>query len=201
MKLTRLKVVLVAAILTASLLAVGGIVRRERAPGPSEPLALPGENGPTTAGSKWWQTRFAPEENYYGGSVPLTEFGAEKVISGREYGNLDGAKLEEDGGLFLWGWAYDPHAGEVPVGVVVLDRGRQVQAAVRMGRARPDIAEASNNPKLENSGWNARVSSDLVRPGDPLIRVFAILDDGLLGELQGELRIELTGDGLSVTRN
>lgn len=181
--------IIVAVVLLACVAAIGVWSRRQSS-SLSKAVAPSSEDTPTT---KWWQTRFEPGKIEYGEGVGRVEFREENVTPDLHCGYLDGARLDKNGNIFLWGWAYDPGVDDVAQGVVILDGKKQAQVSVRMGMERPDVAEFLGKPSLRRSGWSALISRRWLRPGDHVFRAYAIVDDRNLGELTGEARVSVPG--------
>lgn len=72
-------------------------------------------------------------------------------------GSLDGMKVDTDGSVFLWGWAFDPRTGQPVEGVRIFDRGRPLPGLAPAEIDRPDVAEFFDDPAMGSSGWNYRV--------------------------------------------
>jgi 4-amino-4-deoxy-L-arabinose transferase-like glycosyltransferase len=120
------------------------------------------------------------------------QYDAAKVLPHLACGRLDGAKPAEDGSVFLWGWAYDPRNGAPAKGVILLDNGRQVSPLIPLSRERPDVATATGNPSLRTTGWNFQLPPGPRR--GHAFEAFAVLEDGKLGILGGNLQLPESGE-------
>ena len=84
---------------------VGGFVRSTRSATQAESAKPP---------DPWWRAQFPPDAvNHPPGGQDLgdLEIDAEKIDAGLACGSLDDVKIQPDGGVFAWGWAYDPRSG------------------------------------------------------------------------------------------
>jgi hypothetical protein len=140
----------------------------------------------------WWRTSFPPPAVALAAPLPPVHFDKAKVVPDLFCGSLDGAKLE-DGGVFLFGWAYDPGTGTPASAVIVLDSGRQVSPAVHVFRERPDVTEWMKSRLLGTSGWALWLPPSRLKPGKHVFEAYALFANGKLGRLVGEHRIESPG--------
>jgi len=150
--------------------ALGIVVQRDSKP----PQAV--------AGPPWWRTSFPPR---FIEARPLAEeprYDPSLVVSGVACGNLDGVRVEADGGLFIWGWAKDPRRALPARAVLVLAGKEPVSPSVHVDRERPDVAEATHSPALLASGWRLWVPV-AKRPGVEQLSAYAVLLDGGLCSL------------------
>ncbi len=104
-------------------------------------------------------------------------------------GSLDGAKLDGDGGISVWGWAFDPRRRVPARGIALLLDGEQVPAQIPVATERQDVAAHLGEPGLAACGWSYYVSPRLLSTGENVFAAFALLEDGKFGRLSGE------GDG------
>ena len=124
------------------------------------------------------------------GSPPQAKVDSANVLAGLACGVLDGGKLQKNGSVFLWGWAYDPR-DYTPAGAVILvDNGRELTPPVRVLLERPDVAAFKKNPQLLVTGWNVLLPASQLPEGRHVFEVFAILADRKLGRLRGTVTIE-----------
>jgi hypothetical protein len=118
-------------------------------------------------------------------------FNRENVVPGITCGTLDGMKLTDDGGVFLWGWAYDPRTAAPAQAVIVLDNN-QALPPVPVNLERPDVAAFKGTPLLLKSGWNLRLPESWRHGHEHVLRAYAILGDHKLGPLGGELSVPVS---------
>jgi 4-amino-4-deoxy-L-arabinose transferase-like glycosyltransferase len=121
------------------------------------------------------------------GSPSQLEANAADVLPGLICGSLDGATPMDGGGVFVWGWAYDPRTATPASAVILLDNGQRVSPPISVSQERPDVADAKANPRLRASGWNFRSPATVRR--DHLFEAYAVLADGKLGRLGGRLAV------------
>jgi hypothetical protein len=124
------------------------------------------------------------------GSPPDVKVESANVIADLACGVLDGGKLQKNGSVFLWGWAYDPRDYTPAVAVILVDNGRQLTPSVRVLLERPDVAAFKKNPQLLVSGWNVSLPASQLPGGQHVFEAFAILTDQKLGRLRGKITIE-----------
>jgi hypothetical protein len=154
-------------------------------------LVLAGGRGPLAAGrpaapaaAPWWRTSFPPAALAGAEPLPAARVAA-KPVTGLLCGSLDDARLE-DGGVYLFGWAYDPATGAPATAVVVLDGGRRPAPPVHVFRERPDVAAAKGDRRLAASGWALWLPPHRVTAGRHAFAAHALLPGGRLCRLAGE---------------
>lgn len=121
--------------------------------------------------------------------TPSFEFEEGKVLSGLNCGSLDGAKLTEDGSVFLWGWAYDPRTGTPARAVILLDNERPLLPPIPVSRERPDVVAAKGKELLLTSGWNLRLPASWRMGREHVFHAYAVFGDGKLGPLGRRLTV------------
>ncbi len=144
----------------------------------------------------WWRTRFPPASvNLAGMPVErkLDRVDPADVLAGLHCGSLDGARLEQDTGTFVWGWAYDPRTGTPAAAVLLLDHGRPIAPPIPVFKERPDVAAALNNRRLVASGWSTWLPAGRLAAGEHDLQAFAIFADHKLGPLGSEARVKEAG--------
>src|SRR5262249_17470202 len=109
-------------------------------------------------------------------------------------GTLDGAKPTAEGGVFLWGWAYDPRVGTPAPAVLLLDNDQPVLPLIQVHLERPDVAAAKGKQLLLRSGWNLQLPASSRRSRVHVFRAYAVFGDGKLGRLGGKLTVAAPGD-------
>ncbi|MEM7581936.1 MAG: hypothetical protein AAF560_01030 [Acidobacteriota bacterium] len=109
-------------------------------------------------------------------------------------GSLDGARLDSDGRVGLWGWAYDPRTNTPARAIALVVNDRQVPIQIRVGSERPDVASYLGRPELNSVGWSFMVAPSFLAEGKNDFEAYALLDDGRFGRVAGK-----DGNGLSVT--
>lgn|GEM_PF-5929053 len=155
-------------------------------------LAAPQATAPQTP-AFWWRTRFPPAAVSLPGPPPEVKLDRSRLLADLRCGSLDGARLEADAGIFVWGWAYDPRNGVPAVAVLLLDHGRPVAPAVPVFRERPDVAGALGNRRLIASGWSLWLPARGPAAGEHDLQAFAVFADHRLGPLGGEVRLKGAG--------
>jgi glycosyltransferase involved in cell wall biosynthesis len=113
----------------------------------------------------------------------LVQLGAENIATNLFCGSLDGAKLDGDGNVLVWGWAYDPHMNRPARAVALVVNEQQLPVRGAIGRHRPDVATHLDNPSLSGAGWMISLPSHFLSPGKNVIEAFALLEDGSFGKL------------------
>jgi hypothetical protein len=144
----------------------------------------------------WWRTRFPPASvNLAGGpaEAKIDRVDPADVLPGLHCGSLDGAKLEQDTGVFVWGWAYDPRTGVPAVAVLLVDHGRPVAPPIPVFKERPDVAAALSNRRLIATGWSTWLPSGRLGAGEHALQAVAIFADHKLGALEGEAQVKEAG--------
>jgi hypothetical protein len=170
-----------AALLSAALLLAAAAALSQAAPQPA---------------GFWWRTRFPPASVDLAGApagAKLDRVDPADVLADLSCGSLDGAKLEQDTGTFVWGWAYDPRTGVPAVAVLLVDRGRPVAPPIPVFKERPDVAAALSNRRLIASGWSTWLPSGRLAAGEHDLQAFAIFADHKLGLLGSEARVKEAG--------
>jgi hypothetical protein len=100
-----------------------------------------------------------------------------RVVPSITCGSLDGAKLDETGGLYIWGWAYDSRTKTPAHGVILMHNGEQIARQIPLGAPRPDVAEYFDAPALAHSGWNLRLPPSALSEGENQLAAYALLDN------------------------
>lgn len=121
------------------------------------------------------------------GLASETGLASENIIPNLNCGALDGAVVDESGGIFLWGWAYDPRTKTPARSVILLHNGKRLSLEPIV-RERPGVATLLGDPSLLATGWNFRVPPQDLVGTEHHFEAFALFDDGKLGKLPGEGR-------------
>src|SRR5262249_233771 len=98
-------------------------------------------------------------------------------------GSLDGTKLDCDGNVVVWGWAYDPRTKRPARAVTLFLNQQQVPVQVFPGTDRPDVAAHLRNSNLAAAGWMSPVARPFLAPGKNIVEAYALLEDGQFGKL------------------
>jgi hypothetical protein len=144
----------------------------------------------------WWRTGFPPASVNLAGvpaEAKLDRVDPADVLADLHCGSLDGARLEQDAGVFVWGWAYDPRTGDSAVAVLLLDHGRLIAPPIPVFKERPDVAAALSNRRLIASGWSTWLPAGRLAAGEHDLQAFAVFADHKLGPLGGEARVKEAG--------
>ncbi len=110
----------------------------------------------------------------------------DKVVKGLICGTVDGTDVDKVGGVFLWGWAYDPRTKTPARAVVILRNGEELPRQVPIKHDRPDVAEHFGDRALATSGWNAFIPPEDLSGGENLFEVYAQFNDGKRGRIPPE---------------
>jgi hypothetical protein len=90
-------------------------------------------------------------------------------------GSLDGVVMDGRGELFVWGWTCDPSSKEPVAQLVLQIDGIEVSFELHLGLERPDVEAATG---LTRTGWNARIATAALVPGEHRIEAVALATDG-----------------------
>lgn len=118
-------------------------------------------------------------------ATQLTAFRQERVLDDVVCGSLDGARPDPDGGVGVWGWAYDPRTKSPARAIALLVNERQIPAQILIGNDRPDVAAHLGEPELTTVGWSFLVPPRMLANGENRVEAFALLDDGRFGRVAG----------------
>jgi arylsulfatase A-like enzyme len=110
-----------------------------------------------------------------------------QLVDGLQCGSLDGAILDKQGRVFIWGWAYDPRAGEPAKAVAILVNGVLLDLEVPVVKERTDVADFYNDPRRTYTGWNVHLPARELSAGEHHVRAYAIFADGEMGRLTTEV--------------
>ncbi len=115
----------------------------------------------------------------------LVRFTEQNLDPDLSCGSLDGAQLDSDGAVGVWGWAYNPRTNRPATSVALILNGRQVAVDIPVGNSRPDVAAHFDNPGLAATGWTLYVPPRLLSTGVNIFEAYALLDDGQFGKIPG----------------
>ncbi len=116
----------------------------------------------------------------------LVKFVEEKLVPDLICGSLDNAKLDQDGGAAVWGWAYDPRTNRPVSAIALLLNQVQIPVRITVSNDRPDVAAFLEDPTLVTTGWSYYVPPRLLDSGSIVFEAYALLEDGRFGRLPGE---------------
>ncbi len=105
------------------------------------------------------------------------------VVPDLTCGRLDGARPDPDGGVAVWGWAYDPRSGEPVRAVILLLNKQQLPVQISVGEERRDVADYLGDPGLERVGWSYHVRPRSLSRWEIVFEAYALLGDGRFGKL------------------
>jgi hypothetical protein len=178
------KLIVALAVLLAGALALHGVLGDRS---PAEPARRMAAGEPV---NPWWRTRFPPASVNTRNALPDVKFERAKVLSDLSCGSLDGVKETGDGGVFVWGWAFDPRTLTPARAVLLLDNGRQIAPPIGVFRERPDVAALKGDLRLLPSGWNVSVPESSLTGGPHVFEAFAVFEDHKLGPLGGKISLQ-----------
>ncbi len=114
----------------------------------------------------------------------MSEITAERLVEGVKCGYVDGVRLDANGGVMIWGWAFDPRFDRPAQAVMVSMNGRPLRELARVDLPRSDIRRLAAKPGLEASGWGLRLPTSVLKPGKHVFVAHARFDDGRLCKLR-----------------
>ena len=121
----------------------------------------------------------------------LVKFAHDKVVPDLVCGRIDGAAPDPDGGVGVWGWAYDPRTNGSAPAVVLLLNKRQIPAQIPVDKERQDVA-AYLGIELTAAGWGHRVTASRLSKWGTVFEAYAVLEDGRFGRLESKVVFEAT---------
>ncbi len=112
------------------------------------------------------------------------EISAGNLVDGLKCVYLDGVRLDEEGGVMVWGWAFDPRSEELARSVMVSLDGAPLSRFAEINLPRPDVRRFADRPALLASGWGLRFPPSALTPGVHAFEAHAQFGDGTFCKLR-----------------